>query len=89
MICKPTNCFFYYYKIPFSYQILAPGPMGLEKDGKKCAEICLNSTQLDPELYRLGHTKARQKNLSQIPKLFEINPPTGTMNVPFDSKQTI
>jgi hypothetical protein len=43
----------------FSYLILAPGPMQNEKDIKKAAGICLESVALDPEMYRLGHTKAR------------------------------
>lgn len=42
-----------------SYLILAPGPMQAEKDLKKGAGICLESVALDPEMYRLGHTKAR------------------------------
>lgn len=29
-----------------------------EKDIKKAAGICLESVALDPEMYRLGHTKA-------------------------------
>lgn len=44
----------------FSYLILAPGPMQTEKDIKKAAGICLESVKLDPENYRLGHTKARK-----------------------------
>ena len=46
--------------------------MGLEKDGKKCAEICLVTTALDPELYRLGHTKARQSFTKKIQILFSF-----------------
>lgn len=30
-----------------------------EKDIKKAAEGCLDKTGLDPEMFRLGHTKAR------------------------------
>lgn len=49
--------------------------MGLEKDGKKCAGICLETTGLDAELYRLGHTKARQIFQKPNPNLlFFINP---------------
>lgn len=33
--------------------------MQAEKDLKKAAGICLESTGLDPDFYRLGHTKAR------------------------------
>lgn len=43
----------------FSYQILAPAIMQSEKDVKKASGACLETTGLDPEMYRLGHTKAR------------------------------
>lgn len=43
-----------------SYQILAPALMQAEKDPKKAAGGCLDSIKLDPELYRLGHTKVNQ-----------------------------
>jgi len=43
----------------FSYMILAPNEMKAEPDERKSAGLCLNAVQLDPELYRLGHTKAR------------------------------
>lgn len=43
----------------FSYLILAPALMQSEKDLKKAASHCLDVTKLDPEMYRLGHTKAR------------------------------
>jgi hypothetical protein len=43
----------------FSYLILAPAAMQNEKDIKKAAGICLETVALDPEMYRLGHTKAR------------------------------
>lgn len=42
-----------------SYLILAPALMQAEKDLKKAAGLCLDVTKLDPEMYRLGHTKAR------------------------------
>lgn len=32
-----------------------------EKDPKKAAGLCLDSIKLDPELYRLGHTKVNHK----------------------------
>lgn len=46
-----------------SYLILAPAIMQSEKDPKKSAGACLESTKLDPDFYRLGHTKARIKFL--------------------------
>ncbi|KAK6638239.1 hypothetical protein RUM44_008668 [Polyplax serrata] len=39
------------------YKILSPKEVSKESDPKKCAEIILTATQLDTELYRLGHTK--------------------------------
>jgi hypothetical protein len=41
-----------------SYQILAPVEMFHEKDPKKAAQSCFDKIGLDPELYRIGHTKA-------------------------------
>lgn len=35
--------------------------MSNEKDPKVSAKICFDSIGLDPELYRIGHTKAREK----------------------------
>lgn len=39
--------------------ILAPATMTAEKDPKTAAAKCLAEVQLDPESYRVGHTKAR------------------------------
>lgn len=39
--------------------ILAPAIMTAEKDPKVAASKCLESVGLDPESYRIGHTKAR------------------------------
>lgn len=39
--------------------ILAPAIMTAEKDPKEAARKCLESVELDPESYRIGHTKAR------------------------------
>lgn len=44
--------------ISISYLILAPTAMTNEKDPKISAKICFDSIGLDPELYRIGHTKA-------------------------------
>ena len=38
--------------------ILAPAVMTAEKDPKIAAAKCLESTELDPDTYRIGHTKA-------------------------------
>lgn len=39
------------------YKILNPKEVSKESDPKKCAELILNASGLDTELYRLGHTK--------------------------------
>ncbi|XP_063624530.1 myosin heavy chain, muscle isoform X34 [Cydia splendana] len=39
------------------YMILAPAIMTNEKDPKEAARKCLESVELDPESYRIGHTK--------------------------------
>lgn len=38
--------------------ILAPAVMAAESDPKQAAAKCLAEVQLDPESYRIGHTKA-------------------------------
>ena len=37
-----------------------------EKDPKISAKICFDTIELDPELYRIGHTKARKKHLCEF-----------------------
>lgn len=39
--------------------ILAPATMAAEKDPKEAARKCLEEVELDPDGYRIGHTKAR------------------------------
>lgn len=39
--------------------ILAPAVMTAEKDQKKAAQKCFDAVGLDPDMYRIGHTKAR------------------------------
>lgn len=46
--------------------ILAPNEMKAEPDERKAAKICLEKIALDPEWYRIGHTKARN-NLNDFP----------------------
>jgi hypothetical protein len=41
-----------------SYKILAPAEMDAEPNPKIATEKCLASTTLDPDFYRIGHTKA-------------------------------
>lgn len=38
--------------------ILAPATMQAESDPKTAAAKCLQEVELDPESYRIGHTKA-------------------------------
>lgn len=58
------------YVRTYSYQILAPQEMFHEKDPKKAAAGCFNKIGLDPELYRIGHTKASENITPQ-----EMRPP--------------
>lgn len=39
--------------------ILAPATMAAENDPKEAARKCLEEIGLDPDSYRIGHTKAR------------------------------
>lgn len=41
--------------------ILAPAIMTSEPEPKDAAAKCLESVELDPESYRIGHTKARSE----------------------------
>ena len=41
--------------------ILAPATMAAESEPKNAASKCLEEIGLDPESYRIGHTKARVK----------------------------
>lgn len=43
--------------------ILAPAIMTAESDPKKAAAKCLESIQLDPESYRIGHTRVNKMKL--------------------------
>lgn len=38
--------------------ILAPAAMAAESDPKVAAAKCFESIALDPDMYRIGHTKA-------------------------------
>lgn len=51
--------------------ILAPAIMAAESDPKTAAAKCLLEVQLDPESYRIGHTKASLRKLS----IFSIRTP--------------
>lgn len=51
---------YYIYYLINSYMILAPVAMTAEKDPKEAARKCLEEVGLDPESYRIGHTKARR-----------------------------
>ena len=42
----------------YSYMILAPAAMAAEADPKKAAARCFEEIGLDPDSYRIGHTKA-------------------------------
>uniref|UniRef100_A0A1Q3FI37 Putative myosin class i heavy chain n=1 Tax=Culex tarsalis TaxID=7177 RepID=A0A1Q3FI37_CULTA len=46
-----------YFDFKQRYLILAPAAMQAEAEGKKAAEKCMEATALDPDLFRIGHTK--------------------------------
>lgn len=45
--------------------ILAPATMASQSDPKVAAAKCLEEVELDPENYRIGHTKASLRKLYQ------------------------
>ena len=53
-----------------SYLILAPTIMYAEKEPKNAAAKCFEEIGLDPDSYRIGHTKARKIYL----KVFSSTP---------------
>ena len=50
--------------------ILAPATMAAESDPKMAASKCLEEVKLDPESYRIGHTKAC---LVHVPRIFSLS----------------
>ena len=54
----------------FSYMILAPATMQAESDPKIAASKCLEEVGLDPDSYRIGHTKASRLIPARPPTLF-------------------
>ena len=61
--------------------ILAPNEMKAETDERKSAKVCLEKIQLDVELYKIGHTKARSSTLTlsikQRPPVYHFLPAHG------------
>lgn len=70
LLCVPNNTNDQPHITTFRYKIIAPA--ACDKAGgdlKKAAEAILEGANLDPEQYRLGHTKARfimSKNPEQL-----------------------
>lgn len=54
--------------------ILAPAEMTAEKDQKKAAQKCFDVVGLDPDMYRIGHTKARYYTILQKKKSSPLSP---------------
>lgn len=50
----------------YSYQILNPGGIVGIDDAKKCGALILESTTLDPDMYRIGHTKAYLRSINRL-----------------------
>ena len=70
-----------------SYMILAPNEMKAEPDERKSAKVCLETIQLDSELYRIGHTKARKQKWHQTVKSLRKQKAAHT-NPPISLKST-
>lgn len=61
------------FAAPLSYMILAPNEMKACADEQKATKICLETVKLDADLYRIGHTKARNRDPKhKSPPLFRI-----------------
>lgn len=59
MLLSAVDCNWCVFVIVYlRYKILNPAAVDKEADGRKCADLILTSTPLDPDMYRLGHTKA-------------------------------
>ena len=46
--------------------ILAPAAMAAEADPKKAAARCFEEIGLDPDMFRIGHTKASCKSPNKL-----------------------
>lgn len=55
-----------------SYKILAPAIMDAEPNPKIATQKCLENTTLDPDFYRIGHTKARKKIIFPFISMFYV-----------------
>lgn len=53
--------------------ILAPAIMTAEKSPKNAAAKCLESVGLDPDMYRIGHTKARKLYVYKTKTIFSLS----------------
>lgn len=62
--------------VTHSYLILAPTIMYAEKEPKNAAAKCFESIGLDPDSYRIGHTKARKIYLKVFSSILFIRSPT-------------
>lgn len=52
--------------------ILAPAAMANEPDPKKAAQKCFDEVGLDPDMYRIGHTKASCISRTKIFEFFSL-----------------
>jgi hypothetical protein len=62
--------------------ILAPATMQKEADPKIAAAKCLEEVGLDPDSYRIGHTKARSRT---CPHVIPTQTPPLILGVTFNS----
>ena len=57
---KKINEIIFIFNAISSYKILAPAIMDAEPNPKIATAKCLENTTLDPDFFRIGHTKARK-----------------------------
>lgn len=62
----------YFILWSYSYMILAPAAMANEPDPKKAAQKCFDEVGLDPDMYRIGHTKASCISRTKIFEFFSL-----------------
>lgn len=69
--------------------ILAPAIMTAEPDPKKAGAKCLESVQLDPESYRIGHTRVNAISSSilvMIPECHQNYPKIHHSSLDFETR---
>jgi len=70
---KKINELIFIFNAISSYKILAPAIMDAEPNPKIATQKCLENTTLDPDFFRIGHTKARNIFLLRFISMFYVS----------------